>query len=400
MLEFFSSSTGTVNSKRAIAECLETALEGQNDLSCDLMIIYTSIGHNFKDLLSEARRLSPSAQIVGCTGCGVIGREGPNESMKALAIMAIKGHKNEFAVASQDRISASTSYEVAAQLAQDLKNRNPNVNMIHFLPSGFDVAADKALEGIESVFGSEIPIFGATSGDNMKLISNFQFCGDKIIERGAVAVGFADPTLEVITQATHGFNVSGEPFEVTRSELNRIIELEGQPAWEFLTNKMGLPETTPFWEAGMISWLAQLLPKKLHDEYGSSHILLGSFASDIENGILTSIMCPEGMKLWNVVRDEERMFADLDKMMQQLVERCQGRKPVAVFHADCSARGRFSMNRILKDEIIHRMQYPLIQDMDVPWLGLYGFGEFAQLGGQNLIHTFTTSLFVILKKGE
>ena len=98
MLEFFSSSTGAVNSKRAIAECLENALEGQNDLDCDLIIIYTSIGHNFKDMLAEARRLSPSAQLVGCTGCGVIGREGPNESMKALAIMAIKGHKDEFAV--------------------------------------------------------------------------------------------------------------------------------------------------------------------------------------------------------------------------------------------------------------------------------------------------------------
>ena len=86
------------------------------------------------------------------------------------------------------------------------------------------------------------------------------------------------------------------------------------------------------------------------------------------------------------------------KMVKQLVERCQGRKPCAVFHADCAVRGRASMNRILKDEIIHRMQYPLIQDMDVPWLGLYGFGEFAQLGGKNRFHTFTTSLFVILKK--
>jgi hypothetical protein len=400
MLEFYSSSTGVVNSKRAITECLENALEGENNLDSDLIIFYTSIGHNFKDILTEARRLSPNALIVGCTGAGVIGREGPNESMKALAIMAIKGEKDEFAVAGKDSITSSTSFEVAAQLAQDLKNKNPNINMIHFLPSGFDIAADKALEGIESVFGPEIPVFGTTSGDNMKLISNFQFFGDKIIERGAVTVGFADPTIEVITQATHGFNVMGEPFEVTRSELNRIFELEGQPAWKFLTDRVGIPETTPFMEAGPIAWFAQELPEELHNEYGNPNILFAPFEGGVDGSILVTVVCPEGMKLWNAVRDEERMFADLDKMIEQLVERCQGRKPYAVFHADCAARGRLSMNSVLKDEIIRRMQYPLIQDMDVPWLGLYGFGEFAQLGGRNRFHVFTSSLFVILKKEE
>jgi len=84
MLQFYSSSNSVVNSKRAMAECIENALEGQNNLDCDLLIFYTTMGHDFKDLLSEARRLSPKAESVGCTGMGVIGREGPNESMRAL----------------------------------------------------------------------------------------------------------------------------------------------------------------------------------------------------------------------------------------------------------------------------------------------------------------------------
>jgi hypothetical protein len=103
------------------------------------------------------------------------------------------------------------------------------------------------------------------------MISSFQFIGDKIIERGAVAVGFADPTLEVITQASHGFNTMGVPFEVTRSELNRIFELEGQPAWKFITNIMGAPETAGFFEIGPAFW-ARELPEDLHREYGNTHI--------------------------------------------------------------------------------------------------------------------------------
>jgi hypothetical protein len=178
MLEFYSSSTGAVNSKRAMAECIENALEGQNSLDCDLIIFYTSIGHNFKDILSEARRLSPNAQIIGCTGAGIIGREGPKESMKALAIMAIKGEKDDFAITGKESITSSNSFEVTAEMAQELKEKNPNINMIHFLPSGFDITTDRALKGFESVFGPEIPIFGGTSGDNMKFITSFQFFGD------------------------------------------------------------------------------------------------------------------------------------------------------------------------------------------------------------------------------
>lgn len=397
MLEFYSSSTGTVNSKSAIAECLENALEGQKDLICDLIIIYSSIGHNFKDLLSETKRLCPNAQIAGCTGCGVIGREGPNESMKALAIMAIKGDKDDFTLAGADSITSATSFDVGKQLAHDLKYKNPSINMVHFLPAGFDIAADKALEGMESVFGTEMPIFGATSGDNMKLVSNFQFYDDKIIEKGAVAIGFADPTLEVITQATVGFNIMGDPFKITKSELNRIYEIEEQPALRFLAEKMGVPDATDFWDLVPL-FTGWELPEKLHEEYGNTHQFFSNFATDKKSRMRFPVSREAESKFYMGVRDEERMFTDLDLMLKQLVDRCGGRKPYAVFHADCAARGRWSFNRVLKDEIIHRIQYPLIEDTNTPWLGLYGFGEFARLGNRNRFHMYTTSLFIILKK--
>jgi hypothetical protein len=400
MLSFYCSSSGSVNSKRAIAECLEIALEGQGSLDCDLLIIHSSIGHNFEEMLSEAHRLAPSAQVVGCTGAGVIGREGPNESMKALAIMAIKGDKDEFAIAGSERITFATSFDVGAQLARDLRDASPNINMIHFMPSGYDVAAETALEGIESVFGPEVPIFGATSSDNVRLASPFQFMRDRIFERGAVAVGFADPTLEVITQATHGFNLMGDPFEVTRSELNRIFEIEGQPAWKFLTSRMGVPETSTLLESMHAGALARELPAELQREYGNTHILSGCLFVNEDGSTLSPAIHPAGTKLWHAMRDEERMFKDLDEMVNQLVDRCQGRTPVAVFHADCSYRGRLSFNTILKDEIIRRMQYPIVQDADVPWVGMYGLGEFARLGGRNRFHMLTTSLYLVFRKEE
>jgi hypothetical protein len=399
MLEFYSSSTSVVDPKRAAAECLEKALGEQGNLDCDLIIMYTAMGHNLKALVSETRKLSPNARVVGTTCAGVIGREGPDESMKALAIMAIKGGKGEFAIASKDSIVGADTYEVSARLAQDLKSKNSDINMVHFLPSGLDIfPADRAIAGIESVFGPDIPIFGGTSCDNMKSISCFQFVDDQIFERGAVAVGFADPTLEVISRANHGFKVTGMPFVVTRAEMNHIYELDGQAAWKVLADALGFPENAQPIETGVPVILAEELPPELHEEYGNTHILRSPSTKDEDNSIYGTVVLPEGTRLWLGKRDEEGMFAGVDRMVKQTLERCKGRKPVAVFHADCAARGRYSFDRVHKDEIIRRMQFPLCRDEDVPWLGMYGGGEFTMLGGRNWFHLVTSSLYVIVRR--
>ncbi len=401
MLEFYSSSNCVINSKRAVAECLENAL-GTDDLDCDLIIFYTTIGHTFEEILSELHRLSPNAQIVGCTGSGVIGREGPNETMRALGVMAIRGPKEEFAVASMDSIIDTDPYQVGVQIAQDLKNKNSGINMIHFLPSSLDILpGGKAIEGIESVFGPDIPIFGGCALDNAKWISNYQFFGDQVIERGAVAVGFADPTLEVIMGADHGYTVIGEPLEVTRSNSNRVYELDGKTAWKALTERAGIPETSdPMGlEAATLWTIARRLPEELHDEYGSPyHLFIGGPAKGADGSLNAYTVCRVGTKLWLTQRDEERIFKGVDRIVNQIIGRSGGRTPLAVFHADCSTRGKLSFHRISKEELVSRTQYPLRKDENVPWLGFYTGGEFCMIGGRNLIHGYTTSLFVIYRR--
>jgi hypothetical protein len=78
--------------------------------------------------------------------------------------------------------------------------------------------------------------------------------------------------------------------------------------------------------------------------------------------------------------------------------RLGGKPAVAVFHADCLARGRFLFDRIIKEELVNRMQYPFYSDGQCPpWLGMYGFGEFARLGGKNTYHNYTTALYVLYR---
>jgi hypothetical protein len=404
MLEFYSASSTAVNSKRAMSECLEIALENEDNLDCDLIILYTTIGHNFKDLLSEAHRISPSAQIVGSTCAGIIGKETVSEAMRALAIMAVKGDRNEFAIAYDSGEIHQSPYQHGAKMANDLMRQNPAINMIHYilgLPTVEEMLsltrtfAETVIEGFESVFGPKIPIFGGLGIDNMKLVNNYQFVMDEILERGAVAIGFADPSLELVCQANHGFDIVGPSVEVTRSENGRIMELDNKPAWLVVQEMLGVHDAL---EIGIITAFVGDLNSQDHDEYGNSYIVHGSPMPFPDNSVFVLRNTPKGTKLWLAKHDESKIFDGLDRMMEKIIGRCEGRKPIAVFHADCVFRGKISFDKILKEELVGHMQYPLFTEEGTPWLGMYAAGEYARLGGRNFFHNFTTSLNVILRR--
>ncbi len=398
MLQFFSASTSIVDSKRAIAECLENALAGEKTLNCDLLIIYTGMGHNFKELLSEARKLCPDAQIIGCTCAGIIGKEGPNESLKALAIMAIKGPKSEFAVTGKGNLSEIDAYGLGRHMANDLKNKCPGINMIFFHPSVLSMfLSDRIINGIESVFGPDIPICGGASIDNMKLISSFEFLGDQIFEKSAVMFGFADPTIEVISHANHGFEIVGDPFQITKADKEYVYELDGKPAWKRWTERLGLPETSSAADVLVFAPLATELPEEFQEEYSSKYLLYGCMPLP-DKSIRGSRSLPDSGKLWLTRRNEISIHDGVERLMVKILDRCEGRKPLAVFHADCAARGKMMFNRIIKEEIINQLQFPLCKGENIPWFGMYGGAEYTPLAGKNQVHTYTTSLYVIVKR--
>ena len=396
MLEFASASARMVNSRRAMAECLEAAL-GEGNTDCDLVVVHASMGHDYGALAAEAQRLAPSARVVGSSCCGVVGKEGVSESMHDVAIMAVRG-ADDLAVASVDGIYGANSRAKAKDLAEQLRAADPNVRMVLFLASGIDIDDDECIAGFEEVLGPDITVFGATSADNMKGIASYQVVDGQVYEHAAWAVGFSDPTLEVLTQATHGFIAVGEPMTVTKSEANRIIELDGRPAWTVYTERLALPASATPGDTIPIGALAEKLSPELAAEYGNEHILRVVTKRDDDGTMHYATTCPEGTQLWLTVRDEDRIFDDMDRMMTQMVAAANGREVVAVFHADCLARGRFLFNRVMKEELVGRMQYPLSDDGVVPpWLGIYGFGEFARLGGRNTYHNATTAIYALVR---
>ena len=397
MLEFASAAIRSVNAERAIQEAVELAF-GQQTSDCDLLLVNAAVGHDLVALSEAAARACPRARILAASCAGVVGREGPGESIHDIAVMGISGEG--FTVAHVDGLLGPTSFDKGAELARQLLDTPQPVTMMYLLASGIDIANDQVIAGIESVLGPDVVIFGATSSDQMQGVATYQAIDGELFQHAAFAVGIWDPTLVVDTQATHGFVATGDALEVTAVEGNQIVELDGRPAWPSFLDRLGLPGDATEGDTIPVGALAEALPDDVAAEYGNPHILRVVTHHTPEGGLVYATTSTVGTRLWLTVRDEDLIFSDMDRMLEAMEARHPGRHPVAVFQADCLARGRRLFNVVMKEELVHRMQQPFTHDGVVPpWFGMYGFGEYARLGGRNAYHNYTTALAAIYRVG-
>ena len=402
MLNFYSASVRSANTERAVNECLEVLSKDNTNLSkdCRIIIVNATLGHPLEKIALFIKERLPDTLVLGASCSGVTGKEGVGESMNEIAVMAVCGERGDCDAHSVNNIFASNSYEKGLELARNLKLKTDDPVAVYLLCSGIDIASDLVLQAFEEVFGENIIIGGGTSSDNMRGLVNYQYLGDILAEHGAWAVAFSDKTLNAITRATHGFVAGGEPMTVTKSEGNKIIELNGKPAWEEYTAKIGIKGNSPS-EILAMGALAEELSTELAEEYGNTHILrgIGRSGGHNEKGhIIYPTTIKEGVKFWLTERNEDLIFSEQEKSLEFLKNKTDGRRTVAIFQSDCLVRGRLLFNKIMKDEIILMMQNALSSEGAVPpWIGIYGFGEYARLGGKNMYHNYTTALLVLYR---
>ena len=270
MLEFSSASTRSVSPVRAIDELIETAC-GASAAQQSLVLINAGVGHDLGALSKRVREHCPDARILGTSCAGIVGREGPGESLREVAVLCARG--TGFTIAAAEGIFGKNSYECGEALARQLKSSPQPVKMVFLIASGIDISNDRVIAGMEAVMGPEVTIFGGTSSDQMQGIATHQTVDGKVYQHSAFAVGFWEPSFTVDTQATHGFNAVGEPMVVTASDANRILELNGRPAWPHYLERLGLPPESRLSDTIPVGALAEELPADLAAEYGNPHIL-------------------------------------------------------------------------------------------------------------------------------
>jgi hypothetical protein len=325
-----------------------------------------------------------------------------DESAKALGIMAIKGPRNEFAVAFKESLVDTDPFEVSAELANDLKRECPGITAIYYLPAwNLIIPVNRVLEGFASVFGPGIPVFGGAPVGGLKTWTSHQFFDGRLLENGALAIGFADPGLEFHIAISHGHEAFSSQIEVTRSDGPRIYEINNKPAVSIYTENFNIPESageSEFLTAFAIAPFGLELPEEKWEEYGNKHLIYLGFGKGDDGSIYFPLELEKGTKLCLAKRDDENILKSVDHMARQLQAKLQGRKPLAVFDIECASRGSYSFNKDQLNEIISLTQSLVCGEESVPWLGWHALGEFGPLGKTNMYHHKTAVLCAITRK--
>ncbi|MDR2075901.1 MAG: FIST C-terminal domain-containing protein [Desulfovibrio sp.] len=404
MLKFNSASVRIADDSRAVDECLSIMSGSEEPENGGLWIVNAVIGHKLEKVAAAIRARVPGAAVVGSSCGGVIGREGAGEAMTHLAVMTVHGPCDEYAWAGVDGFHAACARQKGLELAGRLREKLPDARVIYLLTPGLDSCNDEVVACMEEVFGGNVLLFGGASSDNYKALTTSQYCGDSSGISIAWAVGFADKTLKASARATHGFNAFGDPMTVTAADHNQILELDGLPAWTAYNRNIGGLSEADAQVALVTGGLAFPLPADLAAEYGNKHLLRLGLPVEETGAIRLSVSAKKGDLIYLTTRDEDLIFSEQQKALEllrrEIAARSEGGRihPAAVFQTDCLLRGRTMFDKVVKDEIIGMLHNAFQNEGETPpWLGMYGFGEFCPLGGQNLFHTYTTSLLVLYR---
>ena len=380
---------------RAAARSIRDAFAAQ---PLAAMLVYCTIDHDQAAVLKAARaELGADVPILGCSVQGVASDGGLSEDGFVAGAMGFGGSALRCAAAFEKDIEKAT-LEKGQEMGKQLKaalGGQPKVVIVLYDPlCGADV------ETLLAGMGREIscPFVGGGAGQPFgPPVGTFQYWDREVFSHGVVALALDGPFVAQVGLC-HGTSPTGLAHKVTKSQGNRVQEIDGRPAldtWREVTGHTGDEVVT---QQHMAAW-ALGLERRISDNGvpGVAHMIRGAFGFDEAGAVILQSSVPEGASVTFRRRTNEDVLDGTREMARDLKARLQSRRPWAVLGFECAARtGPFlgAVNTNQEHEELRAAVAP-----SAPWLGMMAWGEIAPLGGAPAFHNYTYPVVVLTDQG-
>lgn len=240
------------DSKEAVQEAVERMKKQLGYREPKFVILYSTIGYDQNEVLTELNRLAPKAKIYGYTSIvGTVTNEGFHVGEGAsegysISLMGFSSDETTFGVGNADFDENESPRELgklaitrAIENAGKTKNDSPKLVFITTAPFGNGME-EEFVAGVEEVLGEgKIPIVGGiASGDEAYTGGWTMFSNERVLEKGiVVAPVYTDLKVGYIYLA--GFNPTEKKGVVTGFKKNseRILQkIDNRPAGEVLND--------------------------------------------------------------------------------------------------------------------------------------------------------------------
>jgi hypothetical protein len=346
-----------------------------------LLIVFCSDRHDLSELAAGAREAAGDAELIGCTTAGEITGHGPADG--GVVVTALGGEG--FSVATGRGLAADggprAAGAAAAACMSAIEAREHQVLML--LTDGLMGDKQEIVRGVNEIVGAGTPLVGGCAGDGMKMEKTFQIHGTEVVTEGVVAAAIgSDAPIGIGWR--HGWQRVGEPMLVTRTEGDRVVEIDDEPALDAYLGRLDAPAEVRSDGERFTKW-ARTHPLGLgRRPTGQEPVRCVNEAgfSDRTLGCTTAV--PEGGMAWFMHGDSDSVLRSAEGSCRDALDALDGNRAIGVIAFDCIGR-----RGVLGEEGIRHEVERIEATGDAPVSGFYTYGEIARRRGVNAFHSQT-----------
>jgi len=390
---------------KAGAQAAQTALKKAGIEKCDFVFMFATTGFDQEELLEGVRSVTGDAPLSGCSGEGIITQSGPegeilfslsgNEKGNNIVGVMVLSSDDVFFYNCAETGLKENSIKTGEEIGKKINEAMPeNPLVLLMFPDAYSVNMRDLFSGIENKLKTPLLFAGGLSAHNLPSSNiTFQYFNGQVL-KNSVACVLISGDAKIELGVSHGGMPIGIEKTVTKAKANTVFEIDNRTTWSFFKQYLGEDEKDLNSENSPFISIGEKLPEGMSTEY-DQYIIRSPVILNPDESVVFPVEIREGSKVQLIRRDEEKISRGAKTMAERVKSRLNGRKPMAVLHFECAARGKMFFGDGVKEKVIDKLQDVL--GKDIPWLGLFCFGEIAPIKGKNYYHNQTAVLCVIYK---
>ncbi len=372
----------------------------------DLTIVFFSSALNAEEVFNSVKEEVGNSDIIGGTTAGEYSSAVSKPMTGTVAVMTLKSHylkvgvgvgndisENPFesgreavhkayaSLKDNPTASAILSLTYMSKNSPDLLKVKPFVSIV--LPDGMSGQEEEFLRGMISGVGSNLPIVGGSTGDDLKFEKTYQFANGVYTNSGVVAI--LSSVLKIGVGYGHPYFPTQKGAIVTKSIGRVVYELNGRPAEDVMKELLETEQLTP-----------EVLAKKpmgvkSSDVFGE-YVIKSAMKPNGDGSVTFYAEVNEGSYL--TVMDTNRGYTieSFKNALNSAIENAGSPKKIgAIIIFNCILRHlvkeRLGVNDV---DIIHEMLG------DVPVIGFNTYGEQGATKGGSIGHYNQTSTILVI----
>jgi hypothetical protein len=356
------------------------------------VLVYGTVIYDQEQLLAGVRSVvGEEVPVAGCSTQG-ISRNGAVEEVDRVVGVAMVAAPGVRARTARVLDFAADPRAAGRSLAEQIGPVEPGACplLVWYDPlTGADV--HELLTGLAERGRTQV-LGGAAGQPWGPVYRTFQYLGGEVTGGSAVALQIDGP-VDLMYELTHGTEPLGLEMTVTASDGVLVREIDGLPALQVWVEHMGAGLSS----ATAVSLALGVTLSEVEPLYEGPITRAVMGLREEEQALVLQAPIPAGTTVQLCHRTQQAVHDRALEMGRRLHRRLEGREPMLALSFECGARPRPFLGDAGASQEVCAIQQILGEQ--VPWLGLYPWGELAPVGDKTYFHNYTFPLAVLVGRG-